>query len=558
MKTLRPYQQEALDVLKKRLKEVTHPLLVDASVGAGKSLIIAELLLWIERAGWRALCLTMNSTLIGQNAQTYRLQGGNCGIYCASLNQYSLEEPIIFASPHSILRNLNETPFNLIVIDECHNINHKDPKTMYMRILNHYGFLAQSNNYSFRVVGLTGTPYRGKSVSIVGDDEFFKEKVCEISTSWLIEQGYLAEPNFGIVKTNKYDYSSLKLNNMGKFNEKEIQGIVDKNERLTGEIMRDVQNIVESGRNGAFIFAATRKHCEECAQSLPPGQWAIITGETPHEERIRILDGAKKGIIRYLINVSCLTTGVDIPNYDVCAWLRPTESLVLYTQGIGRVLRLHSEKRNSLVLDYAGNLERHGDLDNPIINKALKEIAKNDPEYCIPCYDCNTLNKVTSRRCIGIIEEKRCNHYFEFVPCPRCETQNDIVSRHCRKCEFELIDPNKKLKKDIQLFEYEIQDIKYQLGHINKFQPWIKVFYKTLCNKIFEETFFTASQQQRNICYAKFLRVHCKKASEYYMKMNDGISLKKLVESGDLIHPVKVVGKWNEKNKFVIHRKIFD
>src|SRR5271170_5238787 len=99
MKTLRPYQQDVLDKLRVRLKETDEPLLVNASVGAGKSLIIAELLMIIERAGWRALCLTMNSTLIRQNAETYIAQGGKAGIYCAALGEKDTSEPIVFASP---------------------------------------------------------------------------------------------------------------------------------------------------------------------------------------------------------------------------------------------------------------------------------------------------------------------------------------------------------------------------------------------------------------------------------------------------------------------------
>ena len=63
--------------------------------------------------------------------------------------------------------------------------------------------------------------------------------------------------------------------------------------------------------------------------------------------------------------------GVDVPYFDVCAWLRPTESLILFIQGIGRVLRLHPSKQNALILDYAGNVERHGHIDDAIINAAL-------------------------------------------------------------------------------------------------------------------------------------------------------------------------------------------
>ena len=556
MKTLRPYQADTLNTLKKRLKEVTHPLLVDASVGAGKSLIIAELLLWIERAGWRALCLTMNSTLIKQNAETYRAQGGTCSIYCAGLKEYCLDNPIIFASPHSIVKNLKELKINLIIVDECHNINPHDNNTMYMRILNHFGRLAQENNYSFRVVGLTGTPYREKANSIIGDDQYFKEKVCEISASWLIGQGFLTKPVFGLTNSQSYDYSKLRVNNMGKFNNKEMQSVIDNNERLTSEIMREVQSVVESGRNGAFIFAATRRHCEECASVLPDGQWAIITGETPHDERAIILSKARAGIIRYLINVSCLTTGVDVPLFDVCAWLRPTESLVLYTQGIGRVLRLHEGKQEAIILDYAGNLERHGDIDDPLINEALQPKIKDDPEYCIPCYTCTTLNKVTARRCIGIHDKKRCEHYFEFKPCPKCGIENDIVARHCRGCDFELIDPNAKLKKTEAMIEFDVENANYNLFIDGEGLPIVRAVYLTKEKITIPEVFYTNSAQARNVLYAKFIRNHIKKPSQYYMVMNKPDAMKNMLSEPELQTPYRIVGKWVD-NKFRIYKKLF-
>jgi superfamily II DNA or RNA helicase len=147
-KELRPYQQETVQKLKKRLKAVTHPLLVTASVGSGKSLMIAEVLLWMEQAGYRALCLTLNSTLIQQNSETYKSQGGTCGIYAASIKSKQTEELIIFGSPQSVcngIRDNNEISkcrFNLIVVDEAHNIDPHDRNTMFQRIINHYGLLS--------------------------------------------------------------------------------------------------------------------------------------------------------------------------------------------------------------------------------------------------------------------------------------------------------------------------------------------------------------------------------------------------------------------------------
>ena len=563
IKKLRPYQQECLDALRKRLKEVKHPLLVNASVGAGKSLIIASLLHIIEKANWRALCLTMNSTLIQQNAETYESQGGNPGIYCSGLKQKNISSKVIFGSPHSVLKairgnkKLADIPFNLIVVDECHGINHHNNASMYMRILNHYGMMHQSERHPFRVVGLTGTPYRGKSISIVGPDEYFKEEVCSISSAWLIEQGYLVPPIFGKTELPSFDMKNVRLDKMGKFKYKDLQSAVDKSERLTGQIMQEVIEVVENGRSGAFIFASTLKHAAECMRSLPIGQSAFISGDTPHEERKEILQLAKAGIVKYLVNVATLLVGVDIPNFDVCAWLRPTESLVLYTQGIGRVLRLSHGKKNSIILDYAGNLERHGDIDDPMINAALQPEEKDDPEYCIKCHACFAMNKETARRCIGTIDGKRCEHFFLFKACNTCETSNDITSRECRKCGEEMIDPNKKLNFVTKLYMMDVLEAKYWITvHNTSSSPVIHVRYQTN-NGFVYENFYTGFDKSKQILYARFIKLHIPNASEYWPHMNKLHKMREMIE-GEIWTPTKIICKLDKYNRFSVVKKIFN
>jgi|ERR1700677_1212728 len=560
-KTLRPYQQDCVNELKILLKEDVTPILLNCSVGGGKSIIIATILKWLEENNYRALCLTMNSTLIEQNANTYKSQGGHCGIYCAALNSKETEPVIIFGSPQSVCNAIrhqdviSKNKFNLIIVDEAHNCNPHDNDTLYMRIFNNYGLLAQTEQYSFRILGMTGTPYRGKSESILGEKAFFKRSPKEISTSWLIQQGFLTKPYFGLPHVDSFDFSQLRVKNTGKFDQKQLAKIVDDNERLTGEIMREVVKVVENGRKGTFIFASTRKHCLECAKSLPDGQWAIITGETPHEERKRILENSRNGTIKYLINVNCLTVGVDVPSFDVCAWLRPTESLVLYTQGIGRVLRLHPGKESAVILDYSGNLQRHGDIDDPIINEALQPTEENEKDYIIPCYTCNTLNAHTARRCIGIVSNKRCDHYFEFKDCRSCGVPNDIVSRHCRLCDTELIDPNAKLKKHTATVELDIHTAEYWVMAQKGGFPIINARYIGYKNN-FHECFYTNTEKSRNIAYAQFVRKHVKNASDYYMKMSDYRSMELMLKTG-LKSPSSVVVIDNMDGTYKMFKKIF-
>ena len=562
-KILRGYQAEAIQKLRQRLKETTHPLLVNASVGAGKSLILSELLLIIERSGFRALCLTLNSTLIQQNANTYQLQGGNAGIYCAGLKAKDCEQSVIFGSPHSVckgIRNkedISRQPFNLIIVDEAHNISPHDKDSMFMRILNHYGNIAQLERYSFRVVGLTGTPYRGKGISIVGPEQYFKEEICNIGSSWLIKEGYLVKPHFGI-QNIEYDFEDCHVNSTGKFKNIDLEKAIHKDERLTGEIMRELVRVLQSGRKGAFIFAATRKHCLECARSLPDGRWAIITGETPHEERKKILEKARSGEIQYLISVNCLNVGVDVPSFDVCAWLRPTESLIVYTQGIGRVLRLHPGKLGALVLDYAGNLRRHGDIDDPIINEALQPVSENEQDYIIPCYTCGSLNTIHARRCIGLVAEKRCEHFFDFKDCHACQTKNDITSRHCRHCEVELIDPNAKLTKAKQTYELSVREARYWVTTLGQTSyPVINIQYKTEHASDVFESFTTSTDRSKNITYAKFIRCHIPNPSEYYMHLTNLHKVREMITERQVKTPHTLICNKDEYNRFHVVKKIF-
>lgn len=563
-KSLRPYQEETLTALRTRLRESVHPLLVNASVGAGKSLIIAELLLVIERAGWRALCLTMNAELIRQNAEAYQYQGGSPGIFCAALSSKNYTHPVIFASPHSIAKAIKnkhaiqDAPFNLIIIDEAHNISPHDNETMYMRILNHYGMCAQFHNRKFRIVGLTGTPFRGKGLSIVGDNQLFKEQVCDISTSWLIENGYLVTPEFGSHNESNIDYSTLRVKSNGQFNSKELSRVVDENERLTGKIMREVLSLTEN-RRGTFIFASTKKHCDECLRSLPQELSAIITGNTSQQERIRILDLARVGKIRYLININVLTVGVDVPIFDTVVFVRPTESLVLYTQAIGRGLRLHADKTTCQILDYAGNLERHGDIDNPIINEALQPKENDDPDYCIPCLDCSTNNKVTARRCVGVHDNKRCDHYFEWKECPGCAIENDITSRACRSCGIELIDPNKKLKKHSgkqARTTFDLIEGKYWVLLNYSGTAVFHAKYTTSEGLFIYESFMTHNALCCNIFYGKFIKQHVNDASKHYPHLSSQHHLKTLIEYGEIQTPFSLECVF-KNNRYCIVKRIF-
>ena len=348
---------------------------------------------------------------------------------------------------------------------------------------------------------------------------------------------------------------------MGKFSGAELQAVIDSNARLTGSIMMELQAVMKN-HAGAFIFAVSKKHCEECLKSLPQNEARIITGDTPHEERKRILEGARMGQIKYLISVNCLLTGIDVTNFDICAFLRPTESLVLYVQAIGRALRLHSGKSRALILDYAGNLERHGDIDNPIINAALQPKEGEEDEYIIPCLECRCLNKIMARRCIGLIPNdsgtRRCDNYFTWKECVGCKAYNDTSAKFCRLCDAELIDPNAKLrataaKPDRETFT--VAECKYWVND-SYGKPVFYAMYKTTTGIMLHETFSIKDERMKNLFYAIVIKPAVIKSSEYYPVLNSVPHLRKMISDRVIRCPIGIE-VIVEQGKYKIKKKVF-
>lgn len=449
---LRQYQQDAVNQTIHQLNINNEPCLIDASVSSGKTFLVAGLFEAMLNLGRNSMCLTATSELVDQNAQCYSEFVAKPSVFCASLNKKNYKLPAVFGSPQSVWvaiqkgHPIGKKFIHLLAIDECDNINFKDDKTTYMKIINHYLAI----NPQMRIVGLTGTPFRGKGVSIVGDDQLFKHVTAKIQMPWLVANGFVVPITYSTTEAEAYDFSNCKLQNNGKYKASEIAEAAEGKGRLTSTIIDEVvRNSQKQG--GVIIFGATIAHCIEIMESLPPGISAMLTGKTPAKERASIIKRIKSGALKYIVNVSVLTVGFSAPIISHVVWLRKTESMRLYVQGNGRGVRMEDGKTHCLVSDYAGNLDYLGDVDDPTIVKALQDKLPEDAEYQVPCPCCDTLNTIFARRCIGfkynqeVQAVKRCDYFFSFKECIKCGCENDATARECRKCGAEQIDPNKKL-----------------------------------------------------------------------------------------------------------------
>ena len=566
---MRPYQQFSVKECWRALKLNDDPVLLMASVGAGKSLMLANILLTIQKAQKRALCLVNNAELVRNNCATLIDEGGNASIYCAALGTKDAGAPIVFGTPQSVLNGINKNEsigkikFNLIVVDEAHAINYLNQRSCFMRILRHY-----KHEYpDMRLLGATGTNFRFRGSAIVGHDCLFKTQVGNITTEQLINEGYLINPKFEVDKNLILDFSKVKIKQNGQFDQKQLESVVEKSARLTELICYQVIHIMETQkRRGVFFFATTKKHAEEIYSHLPKDQSAIILGDTPQHERTEILHKARQGAIRYLVNIAIISVGVDVPSYDTIAYLRPTESLVLLVQTMGRVLRLSPATRKSeaLVLDFAGNIERHRDWDNPVLQEAVKQTIDLDKPLVISCPECLQMNTETARRCVGRINknssnEERCNYYFEFKECI-CGSKNDIAARFCHQCSCELIDPNAKLSLTAvqsNLITVSVLEAKYGISGTQKgFR--INCAYKCQDEKgqigsVFEH-YSPISDKSLRLFYGQFVKKHCQDAGKWYRHLGNRSKVEEMLQTVETPMSLLIA---KEQEGLRIKKKIF-
>lgn len=503
---LRPYQQAAHDAAINWIKRSIEPAIIEAETGSGKSHIIAAIAKsFYELSGKHVLCTAPSAELVQQNTDKFLLTGEKASIFSASIGK-SLRYPVVFGTPISIKNSINKfsDKFGLICIDEAHGIT-----PTIKSIID----TMRDRNPMLRVLGLSATPYRLGSGLIYAIDEndkpsaieecrdpYFKKKLFTIGGRELIEQGYLTQPIIGAIHGDHYDTLNMRLNSMGKFNANDIDRAYHGQGRKTSRIIADIVDQAIN-RNGVMIFAATVKHAYECLESLPQELSAIVTGETPKHERANILARFKRRELKYLVNVSVLTTGFDAPHVDLIALLRATESIGLMKQIIGRGLRICDGKQDCLILDYAENIDRHcpdHDIFNPEIKaynastggeqiKAICELCKTENTFTARKNEDNLKwdeygyyvdldgNRIQSeygampahygRRCLGLHLQRngkyeQCDYRWSFKECPKCHAENDIAARYCTECKAEIIDPNKKLIADFRARKrdpYQIQ-----------------------------------------------------------------------------------------------------
>jgi DNA repair protein RadD len=401
MLTLRTYQSAALDALYAWFREHPegNPLLVQPT-GSGKSILIAALIkeALTQWPGQRILMLTHVKELIAQNAAKLKTLWPDApmGIHSAGLRQHDLYEPIIFAGIQSVWKKaMHLGRFDLIIVDESHLISNGG-QGMYRTFLD----AATEINPAIRVIGLTATPFRTGSGSIMhGDQALFHGVAHQVQVLDLIEQGYLS-PLISKRMATRIDLSEVHTR-QGEFVARELEAAVDR-ESITQAALDEIMGYGDD-RRAWLVFCTGVDHARHVAQALeergiPTG---CVTGKTPAAERDKLITQYRAGQLRALTNANVLTTGFDAPQTDMLIMLRPTQSPGLYVQMMGRGMRIAERKDDCLVMDFAKNVLRHGPVDK-VEAWIPRPKAKTDVPGDAPakeCPECHVIVAAAATHC---------------------------------------------------------------------------------------------------------------------------------------------------------------
>lgn len=358
---LRPYQNNLVEDVRSAWHEGYRAPCIVLGCGGGKSCIVAEIARRTTFNGKRVLFLVHRKELVDQITATFARWG-------------VLMDLCLVGMVQTITRRLKKIPKPaLIITDE----NHHSLAASYKRIYEHFSDVPR--------VGVTATPVRlnGDGLGDVND-----KLIIGKSTKWLIANGFLAP----------YDYyapSVADLTGLHTRRGEYVQSDIDK-AMIQNKVFGDVIAYYRKLANGkkAICYCASIKHSKATAAAFCDAgiRAAHIDGDTPKNERDRIISDFRKGEITILCNVDLISEGFDVPDCECSILLRPTHSLTLYIQQSMRCMRYRKDKR-ALIIDHVGNYARHGmpddDREWTLAKKEKRSLVKEEKstQVCM-CPEC--------------------------------------------------------------------------------------------------------------------------------------------------------------------------
>jgi DNA repair protein RadD len=406
---LRGYQRAAVDaVIEYWRRGGLHPL-VEIPTGGGKSAVLGELArVVVQECGGRVVIATHRAELIEQDAAAVRRvwPAAPLAIWSASLGKRGVSSITVCGVQTVAKRARDLGVVDVLVVDEAHLIP-PEGDGQYQTLVRGL----REINPGLRIVGLTATPYRlGQGYLTQGDSALFTSIVYRCDVRQLIAEGYLSPLVTGSPSV-QIDTSQVATR-MGEFTLRDLELAADIDE-VTEHVADDVSAALRGGRTSALLFGCSVAHAQHLAAAVRERGHSceVITGDTEQLIRQSIIGRFRRREIEALASCDVLTTGFDAPVVDVLAIVRATQSVSLYVQIVGRGMRVAEGKTDCLVLDYGGNIARHG----PVDKIRVREKSSKKGEGTAP-----------------------------IKTCANCAAQQPASARVCSECDTEFPPPEKR------------------------------------------------------------------------------------------------------------------
>jgi superfamily II DNA or RNA helicase len=441
---LRPYQLDIDTAIRDSLKAGKRRPLIVSPTGSGKTVIFSHIAGGAGRKGKRVWILVHRQELIDQTSRTMRDFDVPHGVIAAGWPVDPLPHVQIVSVQTVVRRVSSLIPPDVVIVDECH---HAAAGT-WAKILGAFPRAV--------VLGFTATPERldGKGLA-----DAFDEIIRGPEVAWLIENGFLCQPVY-YAPPNQLNIDGLHVRG-GDFARDETAEMMDK-PMITGDAVEHYRRLCPGAP--AVAFCASVAHAEHVAQAFNGAGFtaATLDGTLDRIERRRRVNALKDGSLRVLTSCEIISEGFDIPVVTAAILLRPTKSLGMHLQQIGRVLRPAPGKTRAIILDHVGNCLRHGLAEEQrewsLDGRPKKKKASDDDDappvrQCPKCYAC----------------------HVPAPACPECGHTYEIKVRKLEQQDGELVELSAewiaKQRKQEQGQAQTYTEL-YQIGIARGFKPW--------------------------------------------------------------------------------------
>jgi DNA repair protein RadD len=363
--TLRPYQIRAIESIRGQLRR-GHVMAV-APCGAGKTVLIAEIIRsYLERSRKPAIVIVHRRELVDQTLHKLEAVGIRAGVVMGADSRRADHELVQVCGIQTLARRDAIPPAGLVIIDECHH----SASDSYREVLARYP--------SAIVLGFTATPWRADGAGLA---ELWPAHVVVATPAELIAAGYL-------VPADCYAYDSPDLHDVsmsaGDYNQRELAIACDTSVLVGSSVDEYLKHA--AGKQ-ALVFPVNCQHSQHLVAAYQSRgvNSAHLDWQTPSKERKQLVDAFRAGTLTVLSSCGVLTEGFDCPAAEVCILDRPTRSLSLFVQMVGRVLRPSPGKSRALVHDHGGNLFRFGFPDDTRDYSPCAEQRALAVQCCLSC-----------------------------------------------------------------------------------------------------------------------------------------------------------------------------